>query len=685
MSSDELRTKCQEAYEQEISDELWQEVTNTQIWKMTESPDLAVLLFLEHVRKGEMQKKYQTEMAEKEEMEKKYQTEMAEKDKKYQTEMAEKDKKYQTEIAKLQAKLMNFEQQKQHQQERKPLYVSGVSQAAKHSVFRQQFRERQVAENNCRGGFVTHELFIEFVKAAHVMTNSEAPRNNELTGLKLCMKNVKSQLDKKYGNVLLNRVQHSLYSAEYKDEEVPQSALAAEMLQFAITRLQQQQSQGGTDDTPETGPSLIISHQFAVVSTLDPKSTETVGIPTKKPKESESTDASLANSNKKRKATGSDNASETLPPQSEGGSVSRTGGSKKVLEVDILCWFSHPVEQMGSCCLASVEYKPSKLNSEVREGQADMYASNIQILHKKPCLSIDIAGGNNIQEWTISVYALVKRPQPDDDEPLWDKSRLYQGNGTAAIVRVASGLLAALPNYPKQTDNFGYRLGPVVGLVDNRVFKAYDNATTRKPNIDLIQEYVDKQAKLWTSDDEKIQIIEMCYHENTWTNPTSVKAFISILKTLSMLHSKDLVHGDIRLANLLSSGHIVDFDFVGLKTYPEGLMKLGVDGRRHEDVDEAISTFTIQKMKPEKQHDAYSMAQVMTLFTARGPWWENAFSLVENGNIDDAIEILRKHESQVLTLNAEISFYGTGPSPVKRNGGMCKTSSKSAQVSWAEE
>ncbi|KAG7372920.1 hypothetical protein IV203_033644 [Nitzschia inconspicua] len=250
MSSDELRTKCQEAYEQEISDELWQEVTNTQIWKMTESPDLAVLLFLEHVRKGEMQKKYQTEMAEKEEMEKKYQTEMAEKDKKYQTEMAEKDKKYQTEIAKLQAKLMNFEQQKQHQQERKPLYVSGVSQAAKHSVFRQQFRERQVAENNCRGGFVTHELFIEFVKAAHVMTNSEAPRNNELTGLKLCMKNVKSQLDKKYGNVLLNRVQHSLYSAEYKDEEVPQSALAAEMLQFAITRLQQQQSQGGTDDTP---------------------------------------------------------------------------------------------------------------------------------------------------------------------------------------------------------------------------------------------------------------------------------------------------------------------------------------------------------------------------------------------------------------------------------------------------
>ncbi|KAG7340263.1 hypothetical protein IV203_023806 [Nitzschia inconspicua] len=131
MPSDEIRTKCQEAYEQEISDELWHEVTNTQIWKMTESPDLAVLLFLEHVRKGEMQKKYQAEKAE---MEKKYQAEKAEKEKKYQTEMAEKEER----IAELQTKLMNFEKQKQHQQGRKPLYVSGVSHAAKHSVYLSQ-------------------------------------------------------------------------------------------------------------------------------------------------------------------------------------------------------------------------------------------------------------------------------------------------------------------------------------------------------------------------------------------------------------------------------------------------------------------------------------------------------------------------------------------------------------------
>jgi hypothetical protein len=56
----------------------------------------------------------------------------------------------------------------------------------------------------------------------------------------------------------------------------------------------------------------------------------------------------------------------------------------------------------------------------------------------------------------------------------------------------------------------------------------------------------------------------------------------------------DLVHEDIRLANLLSTGFILDFDFVRLDTDPEGLNLLSKDGERRPDIATAISNNTIQ-------------------------------------------------------------------------------------------
>lgn len=70
----------------------------------------------------------------------------------------------------------------------------------------------------------------------------------------------------------------------------------------------------------------------------------------------------------------------------------------------------------------------------------------------------------------------------DTEKYFWDKSSLYEGKGISAIVRVAAGLLACLPYYSKQLDNFGERLGPCVGRVGSKVFKAFDPAT-RNANI----------------------------------------------------------------------------------------------------------------------------------------------------------------------------------------------------------
>lgn len=68
---------------------------------------------------------------------------------------------------------------------------------------------------------------------------------------------------------------------------------------------------------------------------------------------------------------------------------------------------------------------------------------------------------------------------------------------------------------------------------------------------------------------------------------------MSFLEKLSTLHGRGLAHGDIRLVNLLSTGFIMDFDFVRLDTYTKGLNQLSNDGRRHEEVSDAIANGTI--------------------------------------------------------------------------------------------
>jgi hypothetical protein len=113
-----------------------------------------------------------------------------------------------------------------------------------------------------------------------------------------------------------------------------------------------------------------------------------------------------------------------------------------------------------------------------------------------------ISGGNNVVKWETSVYALVKRQsqfRQDNEQYKWDKFPLYQGKGLSAIVPVASGLLACVPHYPNSLTDFGNRLGPTVGRVYDKVFKAFDIKTSHKSNIDVIKLLLDEMALLWKS------------------------------------------------------------------------------------------------------------------------------------------------------------------------------------------
>ncbi|KAG7344762.1 hypothetical protein IV203_032293 [Nitzschia inconspicua] len=504
-------------------------------------------------------------------------------------------------------------------QQKRQLLVSNVSEAAYDSESLETFRSCQVAEGACLGGYVSHKMFIEFVKAAHLMTNGDELRNEQVKTLKRTMDKVKSDMDTQYRPILSQRVPNSLFPVKYSGDGALFGSLAAEMLQFAVTELQQSQIDVGL--IPKTCPCLFVSHQLIVSSTADQDSMDIL-------------------------------ESETTRP-------SKSKQQPVEFRVDILCWFNHRLPEMVSCCLASGLYCHYYLYEFFQhQANADMHASNIQILHQKPCLCIDIAGCYDVSSWVISVHALVKREFHGCwERPLWERSLLYRGSGMSAFVPVAAGLLAALANYPETTQDFGTRLGLVVGMVDGKAFKAYDDDSRDvTPNIDLIREFVDETAQLWTSEEnDKLAIVEMCYHKSKWSGGANVISFISILEQLQKLHGKGLVHGDIRLMNLLSTGHIIDFDLVGLEHYPEGLFQIELDGRRHPEVYEAIVCERAHLLKPTKEHDTYSMAQVMKLFQVKveveeGQWWEEAIVKVENGNLDAAIKMLRNHESDVAHL-----------------------------------
>ena len=124
-----------------------------------------------------------------------------------------------------------------------------------------------------------------------------------------------------------------------------------------------------------------------------------------------------------------------------------------------------------------------------------------------------------------------------------------------------------------------------------------------------------------------------------------VGVFASILEKLSALHEKGLVRGDIRLVNLLST-----FDFVGLNTYPESLNQLDKDGKRHPDVATAISEGRVHMLKPQKEHDCFSMAKVLELFTPETEWWQRVTKNVENGHLSQAIMLLEEHKREPVFL-----------------------------------
>jgi hypothetical protein len=118
--------------------------------------------------------------------------------------------------------------------------------------------------------------------------------------------------------------------------------------------------------------------------------------------------------------------------------------------------------------------------------------------------------------------------------------------------------------------------------------------------------------------------------------PSKCSDFVDVLKQLMQMHSRSVVHGDIRLFNMLflfSGGStLIDFDFSGNGIYPTGYSIQLFDTVRHTNA------------KPgnllQMDHDCFSMAAVMKLFSSKNEKWKDAVKTVEDGFLSEAISLL---------------------------------------------
>ena len=162
--------------------------------------------------------------------------------------------------------------------------------------------------------------------------------------------------------------------------------------------------------------------------------------------------------------------------------------------------------------------------------------------------------------------------------------------------------------------------------------------------------------------------------------PSCAGQFVALVEQLSSLHSRNVVHGDVRASNIVfgnGTAKLIDFDFAGnadVKEYPEGFVteaKALGDGARHR------SALARRVLKPE--HDWFSLGSVMELVEPEdrddiAHWQEVVLKLqAVEVNVADVLKVLREMDKTPLKLKNELPVATATGSP-PRNDGKSKKS-----------
>ena len=141
---------------------------------------------------------------------------------------------------------------------------------------------------------------------------------------------------------------------------------------------------------------------------------------------------------------------------------------------------------------------------------------------------------------------------------------------------------------------------------------------------------------------------------------THVKHFLSAIEGLGRFHHEDnLIHGDIRAANMIFTSppgddepacFFIDFDFAGNehRRYPQNYNTELYDVERHPDAYGGALL--------KKEHDWYALASVMELHRHDdSEAWADICSSVQAGSIDSAIASIARLSNTRLTFSLPLT------------------------------
>jgi serine/threonine protein kinase len=136
-------------------------------------------------------------------------------------------------------------------------------------------------------------------------------------------------------------------------------------------------------------------------------------------------------------------------------------------------------------------------------------------------------------------------------------------------------------------------------------------------------------------------------------NPKSVGAFTSVIEQLHFMHDDGIVHGDIRIFNIIftedGKSQLIDFDFAGVaneQRYPHGFAFELDDVERHPMAKAG------GVLCPE--HDSFSLASIMKKFELSDKtlesFWKEAILCLEKNELEKAVEILHPHSDDGIKV-----------------------------------
>eukprot|EP01031_Cornospumella_fuschlensis_P034447 gene34447-41698_t len=259
---------------------------------------------------------------------------------------------------------------------------------------------------------------------------------------------------------------------------------------------------------------------------------------------------------------------------------------------------------------------------------------------------------------------------------------LFEGAWNALSAGRVFAALQAICSVPMAALKLGVRRIPIsisasnvaINETANVVTKVFDfrgasyhNAKSRRRYIYFLK-YLDAKV-IAMSPAQDLYIIQYTFITGTHV-PDRVSHFISLMRQLNVLHSEEVVFGDLRLSNIVFCGdgesRLIDFDWTGREyddMYPFGFNKDIGDGWRHE---EAYGGNHLHRA-----HDKFSLAKIMERFAplaadelCHSKWKEIAAGLISGDKtLEDAIEELQPYEETEVRTSDSFNVTMTGSPP----------------------